>query len=78
MNNQHSQWDTVIGLEVRVQLNTQNKLFSASTATVQRQTAKPTPLTLPGMLPVLNQGVQKAIKPGLSIGANINLKTFCA
>ncbi len=68
-------WETVIGLEVHAQLNTQSKLFS-STATSfgaqPNQHACIIDLGLPGTLPVVNQkAVELAIRFGLSISANI-------
>ena len=71
------QWESVIGLEVHVQLATQSKIFSgASTAFGADPNAQAcaVDLGLPGVLPVLNQeAVTMAIKFGLSIGAEINL-----
>ena len=68
-------WETVIGLEVHAQLNTQSKLFS-STATSfgaqPNQHACIIDLGLPGTLPVVNQkAVELAIRFGLSISADI-------
>lgn len=70
------EWDTVIGLEVHAQLNTQSKLFSGASIAFG---APPNTHTcyidagLPGVLPVLNQtAVTMAIQLGLAIGADIN------
>lgn len=75
-------WETVIGLEVHVQLNTQSKLFSsAATAygAAPNAQANAVDLAMPGMLPVLNQmAVEKAIKLGLSIGASITQRSVFA
>ncbi len=69
------QWETVIGLEVHVQLATQSKLFSGSST---RFGAEPNTqaniydLALPGTLPVLNgEALRMAVKFGLAIGAEI-------
>ncbi|MHB0774394.1 Asp-tRNA(Asn)/Glu-tRNA(Gln) amidotransferase subunit GatB [Halomonas sp. WWR20] len=69
------QWETVIGLEVHVQLATQSKIFSgASTAfgAEPNTQACAVDLGLPGVLPVLNEGaVAMAVKFGLAIDAEI-------
>lgn len=69
------QWESVIGLEVHVQLSTQSKLFSgAATAygAAPNTQACAIDLALPGVLPVLNaEAVNMAIKFGLSIQADI-------
>lgn len=68
-------WESVIGLEVHVQLLTTSKLFSgASTAygAPPNTQACAIDLGLPGVLPVLNQtAVIMAIKFGLSVDATI-------
>ena len=73
-------WETVIGLEVHVQLATASKIFSgASTAFGADPNAQAcaVDLGLPGVLPVLNeQAVVMAIRFGLSIGAEINLHSI--
>ncbi|MFN3594723.1 MAG: Asp-tRNA(Asn)/Glu-tRNA(Gln) amidotransferase subunit GatB [Thiobacillaceae bacterium] len=70
------QWETVIGLEVHVQLTTASKIFSgASTAfgAAPNTQACAVDLALPGVLPVLNKGaVERAIRFGLAIGARLN------
>ena len=56
-NSQADQWESVIGLEVHVQLLTQSKLFSgAATAygAAPNTQACAIDLALPGVLPVLN------------------------
>lgn len=75
-------WETVIGLEVHVQLSTQSKLFSSSPA---RFGAEPNihasiiDLGFPGVLPVLNQAaVQMAVKFGLAINAAVNSRSVFA
>lgn len=71
-------WETVIGLEIHVQLNTQSKIFSGSSATfgaLPNAHAGVVECALPGALPVLNkQVVEKAIKLGLALNATINRK----
>src|SRR5512137_3162069 len=69
------QWEIVIGLEVHTQLSTNSKIFcGASTAfgAEPNTQADAVSLALPGVLPVLNKGaVERAIKFGLAVGANI-------
>jgi len=69
-------WETVIGLEVHVQLSTQSKIFSgASTAfgAAPNTQACDIDVALPGVLPVLNAAaVQMAVRFGLAVGAAIN------
>lgn len=69
-------WETVIGLEVHVQLATQSKIFSgASTAfgAAPNTQACAIDLAMPGTLPVLNeQALRYAIMFGLAIDADIN------
>ena len=67
------EWETVIGLEVHVQLNTASKLFSGAGT---RFGAEPNSLAcaidlgLPGVLPVLNrEAVHKALRFGIAIEA---------
>lgn len=69
------QWQTVIGLEVHAQLNTNSKIFSGA-ATVfgaePNSQACAVDLALPGVLPVLNkETVRMAIKFGLAVDAEI-------
>ncbi len=69
------QWETVIGLEVHVQLATRSKIFSgASTAfgAEPNSQACAVDLGLPGVLPVLNESaVAMAVQFGLGIDAEI-------
>ena len=71
-------WETVIGLEIHVQLNTKSKIFSgASTAFGAEPNAHASVVecALPGTLPVMNREVvEKAIKLGLALNATINRK----
>ena len=69
-------FETVIGLEVHVQLNTKTKLFcSCPTSFNHKQNTNtcPTCLALPGALPVLNKEVMhKSIMLGRAIDATVN------
>ncbi len=75
-------WETVIGLEVHVQLSTQSKIFSgASTAFGAEPNAQACDIdvALPGVLPVLNMAaVNKAVRFGLAVGATINARSIFA
>jgi aspartyl-tRNA(Asn)/glutamyl-tRNA(Gln) amidotransferase subunit B len=68
-------WETVIGLETHVQLQTASKIFSgASTAfgASANTQASAVDLALPGALPVLNAGaVERAVAFGIAVGARI-------
>jgi len=73
-------WETVIGLEVHVQLNTQSKIFSGAST---RYGAGPNTqacavdIALPGVLPVMNrEATRKAVKFGLAVEAYINQKSI--
>ena len=71
------EWETVIGLEVHVQLATASKLFSGSSTTFGAEPntqANIYDLALPGTLPVLNrEALRMAVKFGLSIDAEIGM-----
>lgn len=75
-----SAWETVIGLEIHVQLATKTKIFSgASTAfgAEPNSHASLIDLALPGTLPALNrEAVNMAAKFGLAIGAEINRRSI--
>jgi aspartyl-tRNA(Asn)/glutamyl-tRNA(Gln) amidotransferase subunit B len=68
-------FETVIGLEVHVQLNTKTKLFcSCPTSFAEHQNLNtcPTCLALPGALPVANkEAAIKAMRFGYAINANV-------
>jgi aspartyl-tRNA(Asn)/glutamyl-tRNA(Gln) amidotransferase subunit B len=70
------QWETVIGLEVHVQLTTRSKIFSGAATAYGAEPntqACAVDIALPGVLPVLNKGaVERAIRFGLAIGARLN------
>ena len=73
------QWETVIGLEVHLQLATKSKIFSGSDVTFGAEPntqASAVDLAMPGMLPVLNeQAVHFAVMFGLGIGAEIGMRS---
>jgi aspartyl-tRNA(Asn)/glutamyl-tRNA(Gln) amidotransferase subunit B len=73
------QWETVIGLEVHLQLATHSKIFSGSATTFGAEPntqASAVDLAMPGMLPVLNEkAVAYAVKFGLGIGAEIGMRS---
>jgi len=73
------QWETVIGLEVHLQLATQSKIFSGSPTAFGAEPntqASAVDLAMPGMLPVLNEGaVRYAVMFGLGIGAEIGRRS---
>ena len=75
-------WETVIGLEIHVQLKTESKLFSSAPAAFgseQNSQASIIDLAMPGVLPVLNKSaVDMAIKFGLSVDAQISSKSVFA
>jgi aspartyl-tRNA(Asn)/glutamyl-tRNA(Gln) amidotransferase subunit B len=72
-------WETVIGLEVHVQLATKSKLFSGSSTEFGAEPnthASFFDCALPGTLPVLNgEALRMAVKFGLAIGAEIGRKS---
>lgn len=76
------QWESVIGLEIHVQLATASKIFSgASTAygASPNTQACAVDLGLPGVLPVLNEeAVRMAVKFGLGIGAVVSSRSVFA
>ena len=69
-------WETVIGLEVHVQLSTKTKLFSGASTTFGSEPNTQVDLIdlgLPGVLPVANkEAFYKAIRFGLATNAEIN------
>ena len=68
-------WQTVIGLEIHVQLATRSKIFSAASTAfgaAPNEQACAVDLAMPGTLPVLNeQAVRFAVMFGLAIDAEI-------
>ena len=75
-------WETVIGLEIHVQLATKSKIFSGASTSYgaeQNTNASLVDLGYPGVLPVLNkEAVMMAIKFGLAIGAEISRRSIFA
>lgn len=72
-------YETVIGLEVHVQLATASKIFSGSSTTFgaePNRQASAIDLGLPGVLPVPNQAAfEMAVKFGLAIDADIGQRS---
>ena len=70
-----SGWESVIGLEVHVQLKTRSKIFSAAATAFgapPNTQACAVDLALPGVLPVLNEeAVRLAVLFGLAVGGRI-------
>src|SRR3954465_924192 len=68
-------WETVIGLEVHVQLATRSKIFSWSSTAFGAEpnsATDPVCLGMPGTLPVLNRAaVESAVRLGLAAGCTI-------
>src|SRR3954469_23553611 len=75
-------YEVVIGLETHAQLSTASKIFSGASTHFGAEPntqASAIDLALPGVLPVLNKGaVERAIRFGLAIGANINRRSVFA
>ena len=75
-------WETVIGLEIHVQLSTESKLFSSASTDFgadQNTQASVIDLAMPGVLPVLNKNaVDMAVKFGLAVDAKISRKSIFA
>ena len=72
-------WEVVIGLEIHAQLTTNTKIFSGSSIAYGAEPntqACNIDLGMPGMLPVLNEGViNKSIALGLALDAEIGRKS---
>ena len=72
-------WEIVVGLEVHAQVISDSKLFSGSPTTFGAEPNTQVSLidaAFPGMLPVLNRAcVAQAIRTGLGLNAQINLKS---
>ncbi|MBL7661969.1 Asp-tRNA(Asn)/Glu-tRNA(Gln) amidotransferase subunit GatB [bacterium] len=77
-----TEFETVIGLEVHVQLKTDSKIFAASGTTAglaPNTLTDPVTLGLPGCLPVLNKrAVEYAIKLGLATNCSIAKQSIFA
>ena len=74
------EWETVIGLEVHVQLSTRSKLFSGTSTAfgaAPNAQANVYDLAMPGALPVLNgEALRMAVRFGLAIGAEIGRRSI--
>ena len=74
------EWETVVGLEVHVELATDTKLFSAAPSRFGDEpntNVTPVCLGLPGSLPVLNRrAVDLAIAVGLALNCEIRASIF--
>ncbi len=75
-------WETIIGLELHVQLLTKSKIFSSSSTSYGKDPNKQASyidLAMPGTLPVINKlAIKKAVQFGLAINANIAKKSIFA
>ena len=75
-----SEWETVVGLEVHVELATETKLFSHAPnrfGDAPNTNITPVWLGLPGSLPVLNRrAVELAMTIGLALGCEIRPSVF--
>lgn len=75
-----TEWETVIGLEVHVELATETKLFSAAPnrfGDEPNTNVTPVCLGLPGSLPVLNrQAVELAMRIGIGLNCEIRPSVF--
>ncbi len=75
-------WETVIGLEVHVQLQTNTKVFSADSTAFgsgDNENTNPVSLAMPGTLPVLNRkAVEYSIKTGLALKCGIRKSSVFA
>jgi len=77
---QEKKYDTVVGLEVHIQLNTQTKAFcgdALSFGDAPNIHTSAISLAHPGSLPVVNKvQISKAVKLGLALGCRINKYNF--
>ncbi|GAA0318218.1 Asp-tRNA(Asn)/Glu-tRNA(Gln) amidotransferase subunit GatB [Psychrobacter aestuarii] len=70
-------YEVVIGIEIHCQLNTESKIFSTAPTDFGHEAntqASLVDLGLPGVLPVLNEGVvERALKFGMGVNAELGL-----
>jgi aspartyl-tRNA(Asn)/glutamyl-tRNA(Gln) amidotransferase subunit B len=75
-------WESVIGLEVHVQLATRSKLFTTAPVGFDappNTLVDPVVLGMPGVLPVLNrEAVEMAMKVGLALGCEVHTSSVFA
>ena len=75
-----AEWETVIGLEVHVELATETKLFSTAPNRFGEDPntcIDPVVLGLPGSLPVLNErAIELSIRTGLALGCEVRPCVF--
>ena len=67
----NTRWETVIGLEIHIQLATRSKLFSGAATTfgaAPNAQACAVDLALPGVLPVLNEAAVRMAIMALIMG----------
>ncbi len=73
------EWEVVIGMEVHAQVTSNSKLFSGASTAFGAEPNSHVSLVdaaMPGMLPVINEYcVEQAVKTGLGLKAQINLKS---
>ncbi|MFT7221259.1 MAG: aspartyl-tRNA(Asn)/glutamyl-tRNA(Gln) amidotransferase subunit B [Candidatus Azotimanducaceae bacterium] len=74
-----TEYETVIGLEIHVQLSTKSKIFSGSSTQFGAEPntqANEVDLALPGVLPVVNEAIyHKAVAFGLAVGSDISKRS---
>src|SRR6195952_2878087 len=72
-------WEVVVGMEVHAQVSSKSKLFSGASTEFGGSPNSHVSLVdaaMPGMLPVINaECVAQAVRTGLGLKANINLKS---
>ncbi len=77
MSDVYAEWESVIGLEVHVELNTASKLFSSARnrfGDEPNTNISPVCTGIPGTLPVLNkEAVRKAVLFGCAVNGDVSL-----